>query len=106
MLTTHKMKSVFQEGTASERMQVVRIVIILLDEYLPWLARRQFTGMTFTQKEDGWLIVLRAIRKSKREVSFFAGVTPEDAATVMVHNLLFGLARWKPDKWVSTRSDK
>ena len=106
MITTHHAKSVFQTGSYGERLRVTHRVILCLDEWLPWLAARQFTGLTFTRSEDGWLIVLKAIRKKKPQVAFFAGINPEDAAAVMVHALLFDLATWKADKWATMRNDK
>lgn len=106
MITTHQMQEIFRSGSYGARLGVTHNMILTLDEWLPWLAARTFQGLTFTNKDDGWLIVLRATSQNKPQVAFFAGVSPEDAAVVMAHSLLFDLASWKPDKWAATRIDK
>lgn len=105
-VTTHGMKDAMLHGSATERLITSYSLLTTLEENLPWLAARTFDGINITRKEDGYLVVLKGHRGKQSQVAFFTGCDVADAIMVMTHELLFDLAKWRPDKWAAMRSDK
>lgn len=105
MRTTHSIRQAFETGTSSERLLEALLVFANLDEWLPWLAARQFTGATLSNKGEDWLLTVKAQYGRKHQVSFTGGDSPEEAILVAVHQLAFGLTRWREDKFRTMRID-
>lgn len=104
--TTHEIQEVFRTGTADMRFAVAMMIFGTLPEWMPWLAARQCTGLTISRGKEGWLVILKGMRKGKQEVAFAGGDTMEEALVTAAYGLAFDLLRWSPDKWGSMRSDK
>lgn len=106
MQTTHHMKSVFETGAPAERLTTAYHLIFHLKEQLPFMAARQFVGMTIKRREDDWFIILRGLYKRKAQVCFASGSDPEEAYVNLAAALIFSQARWTDDKFSTTRNDK
>lgn len=106
MFTTHRLKTVFESGSDQERVAATQSFVTQINEQLPYMAARQFTGLTLKKREDDWFIVLRGTYRGEPEVCFAAGHNVEEALMELVHGLIFDLNRWKPDKFTTMRSDK
>lgn len=105
-LTTHRMKEEIIHGKTENRVAVAEHLLTSLQAHLPWLAARELTGVNIKRREEDWILVLKARRKTKHQVCFFTGDSIEDCLVNMAHGLLWDLATWKEDKWTTMRSDK
>lgn len=73
--------------------------IILLGESLGFWGRRTLTGFTVTKKEDGWLLIVKALHKGKPEVSFTHAATYQEAIKEWANGLVYDLVKWRPDQF-------
>lgn len=105
-MTTAEMQRAFRDGGPLSRLTAAMMLFFNMDEHLPFLAARTYTGHNLTQKADGWLLVMKAERGGKPQVAFAAGDHPEECYLVAAHSILFNLTLWKPDKYRTMRSDK
>lgn len=106
MKTTKSLQDAIATGGPLVRLHAAMELAAHMDDYLPWLAAREFVGMTITRKTDEWLFVLKAFRGNKPEVCFFAAESLEEGYLMVAWAVLWDLAAWKADKWGTMRSDK
>lgn len=106
MYTTHWLRETMISGSAQERLSVSQEVVTNLDEWLPILAARKLTRLTFKAKEGDWLATITATRKGRPQVAFTTGDNLQDLQINLAHGVIFGLLAWKTDKYSTMRSDK
>ena len=106
MKTTQYLKSSITNGGPSTRVHTAMELVVNLDHYLPWLAAREFSGLSVKKKEVEWIATLKAWSGQKPQVAFFAAESLEELYLAIAWALLWDLLRWKPDKWGTMRSDE
>lgn len=70
-----------------------------IEEELAWATRRKLEGLNFYRKDNEWLMIVKATRKGKREVTFIAGPDIVSCYRQFYRLLKIGRLRWKEDKY-------
>ena len=73
-----------------------------IEQEMIWQTGVQLQGMTFSKKDEGWLLTVKVKdRQGKRKVSFVFAHTPEDCLdtvwTAMCSTAV--TLKWREDKW-------
>ena len=78
MKTTQYLKSSITNGGPLTRVHTAMELVAHMDHYLPWLAAREFSGLSIKKKEAEWMATLKAWSGQKPQVAFFAAETLEE----------------------------
>lgn len=71
--------------------------LLTLPELVGWYSKRVYTGHTLKKKADHWLLIIRARKGVRKQVSFHTGASPVDTVRVAAWSLASGQFGWKDD---------
>lgn len=106
MYTTHQIKVDLMGVEEPKRRKAAVEVMLTIGELMPWLAAREFRGMTLTDKGDGYLLIVRAWKKHVGEVCFTGGQSPEDVFVNFAYGLATDTLKWGVDRYDAVRNGK
>lgn len=70
-----------------------------LDKEVAWATGLVYLGHTLSQREDGWLLVVRARRGSSRLVAFCGGRDALGCFRQLYYGLYHDQMRWREDRY-------
>jgi hypothetical protein len=80
-------------------MQKLGLFLAELDKELSWYIGRELVGFNLTEKDGGWLVVLKVNGRQGREVAFVGGASIIDAYRNLWLSIHKDYLSFRPDKY-------
>ena len=78
-----------------------KLIALSLDlpKELAWQSGRELTGLSCSKRSEGWLLVLRAVKKGRKEVAFVGGRDYAECWENAIWGVENGGLRWRDDRY-------
>jgi hypothetical protein len=80
--------------------------LLELGKHIAWDGGYDLRGLTITQTDDGWLVVVKAVRRGRPYAAYLVGQSFQDALFLAGEWAYEARYVWKHDKWPSKHTKK